>query len=402
MSITTVGTDPPQQGRALPGWPYFDDDEIQATVAVLRSGKVNFWTGQECKAFEAEYARHVGVDHAIAAANGTVTLEMALRALGIGPGDEVIVSPRSFMASVSCVVTVGARPVFADVDRESGNLTAATIEAVLSPRTKAVIPVHLGGWPCEMDAIMALASSRGLTVIEDCAQAHGAAYRERPVGAWGHVGSFSFCQDKIITTGGEGGLIVTSNRELWSRMWSDKEHGKSFDACFHRQWPPGFRWLHEGFGSNYRMTEMQAAIGRIALRKLPTWVERRRRNSAILTETLAQFRGMRNPIPASHVRVSAYKHYCYVRTEALAAGWSRDRIMAEASALGVPCFSGSCSEIYLEKAFDKRGLRPDARLPVAKELGETALMFLVHPTLTDDDIAWIGERVARILRSAFR
>lgn len=354
----------------------------------------------ECKEFEKEYAAFLGLPHAIAAANGTVTLEMALKALGIGPGDEVIVSPRSFMASASCVMTVGARPVFADVEYDSGNISAATIAAVLSPRSKAVIPVHLGGWPCEMDEIMALAAKHGLTVIEDCAQAHGATYRGKPVGAWGHVNSFSFCQDKIITTGGEGGMVVTADHSLWERMWALKDHGKSYDACFNRQWPPGFRWLHESFGSNYRMTEMQAAIGRIALRKLPGWIEARRRNASLLSACLGKFPAIRNPQPPAHMQPACYKHYCHVVPAGLRAGWNRDRLMNEISAAGVPCFSGSCSEIYLEKAFAGAGLRPPRRLPVARELGETALMFLVHPTLTEADMAWCAERIAGVLERA--
>ena len=372
--------------RQSPPWPYFGPEEIEAATAVLRSGKVSYWTGNECKQFEHEYAEHVGVKHAMCVANGTVALEMALQAFGIGPGDEVVVTPRSFVASVTCVVTRGARPVFADVDRDSGNLTAETILRVLTPRTRAVIPVHLAGWPCEMDEIMHLARERNLRVIEDCAQAHGAAYRGRSVGAWGDVGSFSFCQDKIITTGGDGGMLTTNDAELWSRLWSLKEHGKSYDACFNRQWPPGFRWLHESMGSNYRMTEMQAAIGRAALRKLPAWLKRRRDNAAKLAACLRRHECIRQPEPSDDVQHAHYKHYCYVRPGMLRSGWSRDRIMAEITAKGVPCFSGSCSEIYLEKAFESHGLRPSTRLPAARELGETSLMFLVHPTLADQDL----------------
>lgn len=384
----------------MPGWPSFAEDEIAAAAEVLRSGRVNYWTGSNGKEFEAEYAAALGVPHAIALANGTVSLEMALKALGVGPGDEVVVSPRSFMASVSCVVTVGARPVFADVERDSGNLTAATISAVLTPRTKAVIPVHLAGWPCEMEAIMALAKQRGFWVIEDCAQAHGATYRGRPVGVWGHVGSFSFCQDKIITTGGEGGLLVTANRELWAKLWALKDHGKSYDACFNRQWPPGFRWLHESFGSNYRMTEMQAAIGRIALRKLHGWTATRRRHAARLSDCLRRFAAIRVPAQPAEIQHACYKYYVYVQQGGLRSGWTRDRLMAEIVSAGVPCFSGSCSEIYLEKAIVDAGLAPADRLPVARELGETALMFLVHPTLSDEDLEWSCARIAGVLGNA--
>lgn len=391
-----------QERRSLPGWPSFASDEREAVTSVLVSGRVNYWTGPEGKAFENEYASAIGVKHAIAAANGTVTLEMALQALGIGPGDEVVVTPRTFIASISCVVTAGARPVFADVDRDSGNITAETVARVLSERTKAVIPVHLGGWPCELDSLSRLAAAHRLDILEDCAQAHGATYRGRSVGSIGRVNSFSFCQDKIITTGGEGGLVTTDDTALWERMWSLKDHGKSFDACFRRQWPPGFRWLHEGFGTNHRMTEMQAAIGRIALRKLPEWTRVRRRHSDRISARLGQFPCVRVPEVPPHIEHARYKYYAYVRPEALRDGWSRDRVMNEIAALGVPCFSGSCSEVYLEKAFDRPGFRPADRLPVARDLGETSLMFLVHPTLSDDDIGWSCDRIAQVLRSAQR
>lgn len=386
--------------RTLPSWPHFAEDEVSAVADVLRSGKVNAWTGGQVKAFESEYAAALDVAHAVALANGTVALELGLRALGIGPGDEVIVSPRSFVASASCVVTVGAKPIFADIDRLSGNLTAASIDAVRSERTKAVIPVHLGGLPCEMDQIMTAATRHGLWVIEDCAQAHGARYGGKPVGTWGHLGAFSFCQDKIITTGGEGGLLVTNDKDLWSRIWSLKDHGKSYAACFERQWPPGFRWLHESFGGNYRLTESQAAIGRIQLGKLPHWHALRAQNAQRLRLCVAKFAAIIEPTLPAEAEHAYYRYYCYVRPEALRAGWSRDRIQAELQALGVPCFTGSCSEVYLEKAFTDRGLGPAVRLPEAKVCGETSLSFLVHPTLGADDVDWICRGVAGVLHEA--
>jgi hypothetical protein len=385
-----------------PAWPAYAEDERAAADTVLASGRVNYWTGDEGRSFEREYAEYLGVGRAIALANGTLALELALRCWGIGPGDEVVVTPRSFMASVSCVVLQGATPVFADVDRDSGNLTAATIERVLTARTRAVIPVHLAGWPCDMAPIMDLARRRGLKVLEDCAQAHGARYRDRPVGSLGDAGAFSFCQDKIITTAGEGGLLATRDEELWRRAWSFKDHGKDWDAVYNRQHAPGFRWVHESFGTNWRLTETQAAIGRLQLRKLPAWREARDRNAARYVEAFAGLEALRVPQPPADTEHAWYKFYAYVRPEALKAGWSRDRLIAEISARGVPCFSGSCSEIYLEKAFDQTDLRPRERLAVARELGETSLMFLVHPTLTPEQAARMGSAAAEVVRSASR
>ncbi len=381
-------------------WPFFAEDEIAAAEAVLRSGKVNYWTGEEGRAFEREFAAWCGVRHAVAVANGTVALELALHALDVGPGDEVVVPPRTFLATASAVVMRGARPVFADVDPVSGTITAENIEKVLTPDTRAVIPVHLAGWPCDMDPIMELAEARGLKVIEDCAQAHGARYRGRPVGSLGHAAAFSFCQDKIMTTGGEGGMLVTDSVEAWERAWAYKDHGKSYLAVYEREHPPGFRWLHESFGTNWRMTEMQAAIGRLQLRKLPEWSEIRRRNAAILSDGFRRIPALRVEEPADHLQHAWYKYYVYVRPERLKRGWSRDRIMEEINGAGVPCFSGSCSEIYREKAFEKSGLVPQQPLPVARELGKTTLMFLVHPTLERADMERTRQVVEEVLSRA--
>jgi len=315
-----------------------------------------------------------------------LALDVAFKALNIGAGDEVVVTSRTFLASVSSIVLAGAVPVFADVDRDSQNITAETIQAVLTPRTKAIVCVHLAGWPCDMDSIMALAEANGLYVIEDCAQAHGAFYKGRSVGSIGHVGAWSFCQDKIMSTGGEGGMVTTNDRELWSKMWSFKDHGKSWEAVYERQHPPGFRWLHESFGTNWRMTELQAVIGRIQLQRMPEWTRIRNEYAAQIWNTARECSGLRIPIVPADIQHAAYKCYVFVEPEQLNDGWDRDRIMAEVNARGVPCFSGSCSEVYLEKAFDDTNYRPAERLPVAKELGETSLMFLVHPTLTQAEV----------------
>jgi dTDP-4-amino-4,6-dideoxygalactose transaminase len=400
----------------FPPWPSFTEDEIAAVSRVLRSGRVNYWTGEEARAFEKEFSEWTGARYAIALANGTVALDLALRSLGIGPGDEVIVTPRSFMASASCVVNAGAIPVFADVDRDSGNLSAEMIRAALTPRTRAVIVVHLAGWPCDMEPIMELAAERGLRVVEDCAQAHGARYRGRSVGTIGDVGAWSFCQDKIMTTGGEGGMVTTDDRDLWSRMWSFKDHGKSWEAVYEREHAPGFRWLHESFGTNWRMTEMQAAIGRIQLRRMAEWTVARNRNAEAIAAALAPFAGPDGAVRIPEFRVSnqiggerdtgsshaKYKYYVYVRREALSEGWSRDRIVQEITTRGVPCFQGSCSEIYLEPAFEGTRWRPERSLSVARELGETSLMFLVHPTLAAREIELTGDAIREVLAQATR
>lgn len=392
-------------------WPSFTQEEADAVSQVLLSNKVNYWTGTECREFEKEFAAWAGTDYAVALANGTLALDVALQAMGIGEGDEVIVTPRSFIASVSTVVNAGAMPVFADVDNNTGNISATTIAPKITDKTKAIICVHLAGWPCDMDEIMALAKQHNLWVIEDCAQAHGAKYKGKPVGSIGHVGAWSFCQDKIMTTGGEGGMVTTNDKALWQKMWEYKDHGKNYDSIYHKQHPPGFRWLHDSFGTNWRMMEMQAVIGRIQLKKMAEWTKIRTQNAKILRDALTQFAGeqqfLRIPDIKFHQVMGGdsvhayYKYYVYVRPENLPENINRDSILNALNEKKIPCFSGSCSEIYLEKAFDNHPSRPNVRLTVAKELGETSLMFLIHPTLTITEMQTIATTTVDVLTTLF-
>ena len=383
-------------------WPSFTQEEADAVQNVLLSNKVNYWTGEEGREFEKEFATFTGSKYAVALGNGTLALDIALKAMKVGVGDEVITTPRTFLASASSIVTAGAKPVFADVNLNSQNITAQSIEEVLTPETKAVIVVHLAGMPAEMDDIMALSKKYDFCVIEDCAQAHGAKYKGRSVGSIGHVGAWSFCQDKIMSTGGEGGMVTTNDEALWKTMWSYKDHGKSWDAIYNREHPPGFRWLHESFGTNWRMTEMQAAIGRIQLTRLNAWTETRQGYAKQLDEAVKGFDLIRLVEVPNYSEHAEYKHYMFIKPELLAEDWSRDRIVNEIYAEGVPCFQGSCSEVYLEKAFDNTGFRPENPLANAKELGATSLMFLVHPTLSKEEIATTCKVLFKVLKIAGR
>lgn len=354
--------------------------------AVLKSNRVNYWTGHHGREFETEFARWNKSAYSIALANGTVALDLAWHAINLEPGDEVIVTSRTYLASVSSIVLAGGVPVFADVDLNSQNITAASIAPLITAKTKAICCVHLAGWPCEMDDINDLARSRNLFVVEDCAQAHGAMYKGAAVGAIGDIGAWSFCQDKIMTTGGEGGMVTTHDEGLWKSMWAFKEHGKSIDAVMRKDHPPGFRWLHEKFGTNFRMTEMQAAIGRMQLHKMADWTQLRRRNAQMINEAADKCSALRVPIVPDHHFHAYYKNYVFVNPDALKSNWSRDRIMNEMVERGVPCYTGSCSEVYLEKAFDDTSFRPEKRLPNALQLGEESLMLLVHPTLSLEEV----------------
>jgi len=238
-------------------------------------------------------------------------------------------------------------------------------------------------------------------LIEDCAQAHGARYRGKSVGSFGHVGAWSFCNDKIITTGGEGGMVTTNSYELWSKIWSYKEHGKSFELACKGDHSSVFRWVHTSFGSNMRITEIQAAIGRVQLKRMPKWHAERKKNANAIGLTCNNYpQALRITEPPEHIEHAWYKYYVFVRPDGLSDGWSRDRIIEAISALGVPCSSGICPEVYLEKAFDNTVFRPPQCLLCARELGQTSLMFLVHPALTQSDLSHTCNAISRVMDMA--
>ena len=385
-------------------WPQFDSEQIAKVSEVLRSGKVNYWTGKEVKAFEKDYSDWAGTKNAIALANGSVALSAAYLAIGLGPGDEIITTPRTFIATASAAVLIGARPIFADVDPNSGAITPETIEPLITPRTKAISVVHLAGWPADIAAICDLAKSYKLFVVEDCAQAHGASLLidgiKKSVGSFGDIAAWSFCQDKIISTGGEGGMITTSDSKFDEIVWSLKDHGKSKESLKQKDYPLGFRWLHEKFGSNLRLTELQSAIGRLQLRHLPEWTDIRTRNALCMAKALDSISTVRVPLPPDDLTHAWYKFYCYIKPSSLSDGWDRDRIVAEIMSRNYPAFHGGCSEIYLEKCFQKANITPSRRLKIASELGETSLMFLVHPTITEEEMLDYSDVVKSILRRA--
>lgn len=378
-------------------WPSFTEQEITAVSEVLRSNKVNYWTGQEGRNFEKEFAHFCGTEYAIAVANGTLALDLALKVLEIGKGDEVIVTSRTFIASISSIINAGATPIFADVELDSQNISLKTITEVISPRTKAIMCVHLAGWPCEMDEIMDLAQQHNFYVIEDCAQAHGTKYKGRSVGSIGHVAAWSFCQDKIMTTGGEGGMVTTNDENLWRKGWAYKDHGKSYAAVYEKQHPPGFRWLHESFGTNWRLTEMQSTIGRIQLSLMPQWIKSRQQNAEKIRLICKKYPWIIVPEIPEYIEHAFYKCYVHVDIDQLPKQFTRDAIIEEIVQLGVPCFSGSCSEVYKEKAFEQENLAPKTPLKNAKLLGENSVMFLVHPTLTENEL----ETTCQVLSTVF-
>ena len=385
-------------------WPFFDQEQINKVTEVIASGKVNYWTGDEGKFFEKEFASWCGTKYAVAVSNGSVALSLALHALGIKRGDEVIVPPRTFVATASAPALIGAIPVFVDVDKNSQAITANTIEPYITEKTKAICVVHLGGWPADMKSIIDLARSKNIAVIEDCAQAHGARINNKSVGSFGDVACWSFCQDKIISTLGEGGMITTSRSDLFEKIWSLKDHGKDRELSLTKVDPKRkeFRWLHKNFGTNLRLTEVQSAVGRIQLKRLEEWNKRRKENANILTESLNLCPSVRVPKPINKVNHAWYKFYAFLNLEKMSHEWSRARILEELFDDGINAFSGSCGEVYLEESFQKNGFVPTNRLKVAEELGRTSIMFEVHPTLTEDEMSKRSEKIAKVLKKSLR
>lgn len=390
----------------FPPWPSFSKEESRKVSSVLSSNQVNYWTGEECRAFEKDFSQYLGVKYAISVFNGSVALDATWSALDLKKGDEVIVTSRTFVASASSIAMAGAVPVFVDVDIESQNIDPKQIKNAITKRTKAILCVHLAGWPCDMDEILLIAKENSLFVIEDCAQAHGGRYKGKPLGSIGHIACWSFCQDKIISTGGEGGMITTNDKSLWQKLWSIKDHGKSFQKISKPNKEKKFIWCHDSIGTNYRMTELQAAIGRIQLRKLDSMNRIRRGNQDRIWSAARLIKGLRVPNfgcsscdcnQTSNCIHAAYKCYLFIEPKEIKKNWSRDRIIREINRFGVPCSMGTCSEVYLEKAFKDLNMQPKTRLPNAKLLGETSLMFLIHPTITKKEI----ELTCKVLKDVF-
>jgi len=393
-------------------WPQYSKNEIEEVKDILISGKVNYWTGNKCRNFEEEFAKWTGTKYAVATMNGTVALELCLRALNIGTGDDVIVTSRSFIASVSTIVNVGANPVFCDVEIDSGNISASKIGSVITPSTRAIICVHLAGWPCDMDPIRKLVKHKGIFLIEDCAQAHGAVYKGKKVGSLGDIAAWSFCQDKIISTGGEGGMVTCNSDTLFKRVWSYKDHGKNLDSIVDNKPQTGFKWVHDSIGSNFRMTEIQASLGLSQLKKMREWTNARNNNALFLRNALSKFSTNNGCITIPEMNCETckkqinclcvhayYKFYIYINPQGLKEGWTRNRVIEEINDSGITCSSGSCSEMYLEKAI-KKDNRPTKRFSNARQLGDSSISLLVHPNLTIDELNYMKDKLQNIFQRA--
>jgi dTDP-4-amino-4,6-dideoxygalactose transaminase len=361
-------------------WPQFNEKMIASVTQVLQSGKVNQWTSPLVANFEKKFAEYFGCKYAVAVFNGTVALELCLKALDLCAGDEVIVTPRTFIASASCAAWYGIIPKFVDVDPDSQNITLEHIKKAITPKTKAVILVHLAGWPCQLEEICQYCHEQGIYVIEDCAQSHGAKYNGKYAGTWGDINAWSFCQDKILTTCGEGGMVTTNNEQLYKRAWSLKDHGKGYDRVYNTQHPSGFRWLHEQIGTNWRMLPIQACVGIEALDELDSWVNHRRTIVNIYNQQLVGVKGVRLTIPPDNVYHSYYKYYFFIEPEQFTI--SRDKILELIAKENIFAQIGSCGEVYQEKALAP--FAPKERCHNAKWLFETSIMLKCDPCISEE------------------
>ena len=384
-------------------WPHFSNSEIQKVSQILESGKINYWTGKEGRLFESEYAKFCKVNYGIAVSNGTVAIEMALKAIGIKKNDEVIVPSCTYVATASAVLSLGGNPVFADIDLNTLNVTVDSIKKCITKKTKAVIVVHLGGCPCEMRPIISLVKKKNLKLIEDCSQAHGAKYENKPVGSFGDLSTWSFCQDKIISTAGEGGMITTNNKKYRDFVWSLKDHGKSEISLKKQQKKIGFKWIHDNEGSNYRLTEIQSAVGRIQLKNINKTNNNRKKFAKRLSYVLSKYKkNIRVPFFDNSIHHAWYRFYVFIEINNKVSKNYRDRLLKFLNANQIQCITGSCAEVYREKVFRKNNLSPKKRHKNAMRISDSSLAFIIHPDFNEKQIRDMCNKIDRALSNFFK
>ena len=372
-------------------YPFFDKNSINRVTKILRSGKVNYWEGIECNKFEKEFSKYLNNKYSVSLCNGSVALELGLKALNLKKGEQVIVTPRSFIISASAVLNLGLIPVFSDVD-DNGNINITNIIKIFNKKIKALIVVHLNGLSCDMDPILKFVKKRKIFLIEDCSQAHGAVYKGKKVGSLGDLSTWSFCRDKIISTGGEGGMISTNKKNLWHKIWSLKDHGKNFKRVFYQKHKTGFKWLHDDLGSNYRMTEMQAALGREQLNTLDKQIKTRNFIARLYINGLKDYfiksdilKNLdlkcescplkKNKIKCNKCTHSFYRLNLFINKKKI----NQIKLIEQFNKKKIECTVGSCPEIYREKIFKNLGIYQKKRLQNAKLLGESSIMFPINP-----------------------
>ena len=362
-------------------WPIVSSKEIKIVNKVLKSNKLNYWTGTNCTNFEKEFSNKFKIKYSISLANGSVGLDIAIKSLKLKKNSEIIVTPRSYISSVTSVINQGLKPIFADIDLNSQNIEAKNIEKKITKNTKAVVVVHLGGMPSNMIKIKELAKKYNLKIIEDCSQAHGAKINNKYVGTFGDVSVWSFCNDKILNTLGEGGIVATKNRNNFKNLWSLKDCGKNYSKLRKKKRQFKFRWVHDFEGTNLRMTEVQAAVGRYQLKQLDKWIKKRNINSIKINKVCEKFRSIKTQKTPKNFTNAYYRCYVFLRPNFIKKGWTREKILKYLNKIGLYCDVGSCPEIYKEKFLITNKLVSSKELENASLVGKTSIAFKVSPNI---------------------
>lgn len=406
--------------NTMEGWPRFDQNAIDKVVGVLKSGKVNYWTGPLGREFEEKYAQWQGSRFAISTATGTAALHTALTALGIGPGDEVIVPSYTFIATSFSVVQAGAIPRFADVNLEDHCINLESAEKLVTEKTRAIIPVHLYGNVCDLDPVMDFAEKHGLFVIEDNAEAFGGEYKGRKTGTIGHMAACSFCQNKTFTTGGEGGMVTTDNEDLAWKARSFRDHGYDVRERLNLlELEQKLPYIHNMVGFNYRMTEMQSAIGLAELERMDSWnMPMRRRNGRIIKERLDKNpKILYTPVDTPERRNGWYAMAFSLDVDSM--DCDIQQFVAAAAAEGAPVWKVFWPQCHTERAFmEKRAFgksgfpftSKEYTLPSSVDYGSVevpnALWHETHtftcfgfPTSTEEDMHQIADAVEKVIEA---
>ncbi|MDA8840899.1 DegT/DnrJ/EryC1/StrS aminotransferase family protein [Gammaproteobacteria bacterium] len=375
-------------------WPSFSAGESKIVSDVLRSNKVNYLFGDNGAKFEKGFSDFSQTKYALAVANGTLALDLCLRSLHLKKGDEVLVTSRSYVASASSIALLGAVPVWCDVDLNSQNIDISEIEKNYSKKTRAILCVHFAGFPCDMDKITSFAKSKNIFVIEDCAQAHGARLNGRSVGSFGHISAWSFCNDKIMSLGGEGGMVTTNSKHFHQFISSFNNHGKNLKKYYSSKKHKNFPYIHDSLGSNYRLTEMQSALGIYQLSKMKSWHALRKRNAQVFIDSVADLKIAITPTISSSIQHAWYKLYITLDPKLFKKSISREFVIENLNQHLVPCSFGGSGEIYREKAFKNISYLKSGTLKNASFLEKNSIILQVHPTISINEI----KRRAKILK----
>lgn len=371
-------------------WPTFTEKEIKVANKVIASGKVNYWTGIYCKKFELNFKKKFGLKHTISVANGSLALDAAVNVLNLKKNDEVIVTPRSYVSSASCVQKTSAKIRFVDVDLNTQNISIDEIKKNINSNTRLIICVHLAGWPCDIEKIKKIIGKRNIRIIEDCSQAHGAMINGKYAGSMGDISVWSFCNDKIISTLGEGGMISCKSDNLFKKIWAYKDCGKNLDKVLKKNKNNLFKWIHDFDGTNLRMTEIQAAVGNVQLEMLDNMIRKRSKNSSLIWKNILKSENIFAPIIPKNILHAGYRCYLFAKNKN-----TRNRFITHLNKNGIDANQGSCPEIYREKRFSR--YNNYKVLKNAKKLGDISVSLPSHHLIDKKGINFLINQINKFI-----